>query len=135
EFSSSNTNVNKLMTNITWTQRGNLTGSPTDCPQRAERFGYLGDAQIFSQTACFGMDMAAFYTKFIRDIRDEQLGTGTNFGRFPFYAPTNGVYGWEDIGWQNAGLILPLRVYQNYGDTRILSEQYLSASNFMVFFV
>jgi alpha-L-rhamnosidase len=129
-FTCSDTNVSKLMTNTLWSQRGNLTGVPTDCPQRNERFGWMGDSQVFAQTACFNMDMAAFYTKFIRDIRDDQGVTGIT-GQYPIYAPYNGVAPQADIGWQIAGLILPWRLYENYGDTRILGEHYLSASSYV----
>jgi alpha-L-rhamnosidase len=126
-FACSDSHLNRLMTNILWTQEGNFFGVSTDCPQRVERFGYLGDAQTFSQTACFNMDMAAFYTKFIRDIRDDQ---GSD-GHYPFYAPyMNRFTDWQDIGWEAAGVVLPWRLYENYGDARILEEHYTSATNF-----
>ena len=71
------------MQNILWTQRANLESIPTDCPQRDERLGWMGDIQAFSQTAIFNMNMAAFFTKWLRDVRDDQLADG----RFPDFAP------------------------------------------------
>src|SRR5207248_1203027 len=86
------------------------------------------DAQIFSQTACFNMDMAAFYTKFIRDIRDDQDANGV----YPYYAPFNGRYTtWHDIGWQVAGIMLPWRSYEHYADIRGLTDHYLSIGKWM----
>ena len=74
------------MRNILWTQRANLMSSPNDCPQRDERFGWMGDIQSYSQTAIFNMDMAAFFTKFTQDIRDDQADDG----RFPRLRPASG---------------------------------------------
>ncbi|MDR2026169.1 MAG: family 78 glycoside hydrolase catalytic domain [Prevotellaceae bacterium] len=130
-FSTSNRDVNKLWENIRWTQWGNLISIPTDCPQRDEREGYLADAQIFSQTAIYNLDMAGFYTKWVRDISDSQLEDG----RFPDYAPHDGK--WRTFfnapGWADGGVIIPWRVYQNYNDTEILSKQYESMKKFVDF--
>src|SRR5882724_4040466 len=71
-FACSHQGINQLMTNISSTLKANLYGVETDCPQRDERQGWLGDSDAFSQTACFAMDMSAFYTKCIRDVRDDQ---------------------------------------------------------------
>jgi alpha-L-rhamnosidase len=130
-FSTSDRDVNRLWENILWTQWGNLISIPTDCPQRDEREGYLADAQIFSQTAIYNLDMAGFYTKWIRDIRDSQLPDG----RFPDFAPHDDK--WRHFfnapGWADAGVIIPWRMYQNYNDTEILSKQYESIKKFVDF--
>ena len=76
KFECSNDLVNQLMSNIVWSQRGNMHGLPTDCPQRDERAGWMGDIQAFSQTAIFNMDMASFLSKWILDIRDSQIADG-----------------------------------------------------------
>ncbi|WP_051554741.1 glycoside hydrolase family 78 protein [Maribacter antarcticus] len=122
-FECSNPKLNQLWHNIVWTQRNNMTSVPTDCPQRDERMGWMGDAQVFCQTSMFSMDMAAFYTKWIKDIRDAQSERGT----FPDIAPHTNK---PDIrfsnapAWADAGVIIPWRMYQNYGDKEILIGHY-----------
>ncbi|GCE18531.1 glycoside hydrolase family 78 protein [Dictyobacter kobayashii] len=119
-FECSNPMVNQLQKNIVWGQRGNFISVPTDCPQRDERLGWMGDAQIFVHTACYNMDVSAFFTKWMRDVVDAQAADGG----FPDVAPrivvsTNGAPAWGD-----AGIIVPWTIYQMYGDTRILVEHY-----------
>jgi len=129
-FECSSALLNQLWQNILWTQRANLVSVPTDCPQRDERLGWMGDIQVFSQTACFNMDMAGFFTKWIRDVRDDQAGDG----RYPDFAPHpfdpdarfSGTPAWGD-----AGVVVPWRMYENYGDTRVLSEQFESAQRWI----
>ncbi|KAA6300348.1 MAG: hypothetical protein EZS26_003511 [Candidatus Ordinivivax streblomastigis] len=132
-FTCSDKDVNKLWENIRWTQWGNLTSIPTDCPQRDEREGWMADAQIFSQTAIFNLDMAGFYTKWARDISDSQLEDG----RFPDIAPHDGGWPWRSFynspGWADAGVIIPWQVYRNYNDTFILSKQYNAMKKFIDF--
>lgn len=122
--------LNKLMQNIVWTQRGNMHSVPTDCPQRDERLGWLGDAQIFSQTACLNMNMARFYTKVSQDIRDAQADDG----RFPDFAPhpfdPNARFSGAP-GWADGGVIIPWRVYLNYGDKRALESHFESAKRWV----
>jgi alpha-L-rhamnosidase len=128
QFVCSDPRVNKLMQNILWTIRGNLYGVMTDAPQRAEREGYLGSEMLVSQTACFDFDLAAFYTKWIRDIREAQDPSGA----YAIYAPWNdNKYAGWDPGWQVGGILLPWQLYLNYGDTRILEEHFTSATNWM----
>jgi len=122
-FSCSNEKLNQLWSNILWTQRNNMTSVPTDCPQRDERMGWMGDAQVFCQNSMFNMDMAAFYTKWIKDIRDAQSERGT----FPDIAPHANK---PDIrfsnapAWSDAGVIIPWRMYENYGDKELLRQHY-----------
>jgi alpha-L-rhamnosidase len=121
---------NRIVRNTLWSQRGNMHSVPTDCPQRDERMGWMGDAQVFCQTSIFNLDMAAFYTKWIRDIRDAQARNG----RYPDFAPQ--PYDPERKfmnapGWADAGVVVPWRLYQNYGDTRILEEHYASVVRFI----
>ncbi len=119
-FSCSNAMLNQLMHNIIWTQRGNMHSVPTDCPQRDERYGWMGDIQAFSQTAAFNMDMAGFFSKWVRDIRDSQDAAG----RYPDVAPGSPV---GTPAWGDAGTVVPWRMYQNYADTRMLAEHFDSA--------
>jgi alpha-L-rhamnosidase len=125
-FECSEPALNQLLQNILWTQRGNLMSTPNDCPQRDERFGWMGDIQAFAQTASFNMDLAAFFTKFAQDIRDDQADDG----RFPDFAPHPGDPNVNFSGapaWADAGVIVPWRAWQNYADTRLLAEHFAAA--------
>jgi alpha-L-rhamnosidase len=129
-FESSDKTLNKLWTNILWTQWGNLISIPTDCPQRDEREGYTADAQVFAQTACYNLDMAGFYTKWSRDIRDSMLEDKF----FPDFAPHDGLsrMGFRQTpGWGDGGVIIPWRVYENYGDKRVLEENYEAVKKYV----
>jgi alpha-L-rhamnosidase len=125
-FSCSNDLINKIMHCVEWVQRANMHSVPTDCPQRTERMGWMGDIQAFSQTAVFTMDMAGFFTKWVPDIRDSQADDG----RYPNIAPevfnpnqeANGVPAWAD-----AGTVVPWRAYQNYADRRMIDQHFESA--------
>jgi len=132
EFECSDPMVNRLWQNIVWTLRDNLIGVPTDCPQRDERCGWMGDILAFAPTACFAVDMAAFYTKWIPDTRDAQAKDG----RFPDFAPHpydpearfSGVPAWGD-----AGVFVPWTAYQFYGDTRMLADHFAAAAKWVEF--
>jgi len=125
-FECSSPMLNRLYSNIVWTQRDNMPSVPTDCPQRDERLGWTGDIQVYSQTAMFNQDLAAFFTKWIRDLRDAQADDG----RFPDVAPHpynpnerfSGVAAWGD-----AGTVVPWRQWLNYGDSRLIAEHFESA--------
>ncbi|MHA1563692.1 MAG: glycoside hydrolase family 78 protein [Alphaproteobacteria bacterium] len=123
-FQCSSDLINKIMHMIVWVQRGNMHGIPTDCPQRDERAGWMGDIQSFSQTAIFNMDMASFFSKWLTDVRDSQAEDG----RYPNFAPMDHNR-WKGgtPAWADAGTIVPWRMYQNYGDIRMIEEHYESA--------
>src|SRR5690606_20914340 len=76
-FACSNPLINQLQRNIVWGQKGNFVDVPTDCPQRDERLGWTGDAQVFIRTACFNMNVAAFFTKWLHDLSADQLPNGS----------------------------------------------------------
>ena len=133
-FETSSSFLNQLFHNILWTQRGNMESVPTDCPQRDERLGWMGDIQTFSQTAIFNMDMAGFFSKWIADVRDDQDAEG----RYPDFAPHppvkhagNGFIGVP--GWGDAGTVVPWRMYVNYADRRMLEEHFESARRWVDF--
>jgi alpha-L-rhamnosidase len=137
-FETSSPLLNKLWQNILWTQRDNMHSIPTDCPQRDERMGWMGDIQIFVGTGIFNMDMGAFYTKWMRDVRDAQ----TPDGRFPDFAPqpfqkTLAAMKHGDFmgvaGWADAGVVVPWRLWQLYGDKRQLAENYEPAKRWVEF--
>jgi len=122
-FECSDSLVNQLQKNIQWGLRGNFLDVPTDCPQRDERLGWTGDAQTFAPTACFNMDVASFYTKWMKDFIADQYPDG----RIPHVIPDIlGINNAGAAGWADAAVIVPWTVYQNYGDTRILEHQYES---------
>jgi alpha-L-rhamnosidase len=129
--------INKLVTNGIWGIRGNLQGVFTACTQRAEREGYLYDEDIISQTACFDVDMSAFLTKWIRDIRDAQSYRHSSFGDWSYtdFAPWDNLLSvsYYDPCAQGSALIFPWRMFQNYGDTRALAEHYTSTTNYIGF--
>ena len=119
-FSCSDSLINQLHHNIQWGQKGNFVDVPTDCPQRDERLGWTGDAQVFSMTAAFNFDVAAFYTKWMKDFTADQLKSG----RVPHVIPDVLSGGGGATAWADASVIVPWTVYQVYGDKRILTEQY-----------
>ena len=120
-FETSDPLVNKLFENTKWGMRGNFLDVPTDCPQRDERYGWTGDAQIFSGTACFNMDTYAFYTKFGYDLACEQSRLN---GAVPDVVPTAGYTGTISTAWGEAATIIPWNVYLHYGDKEILRRQF-----------
>ncbi|GET28019.1 glycoside hydrolase family 78 protein [Prolixibacter sp. SD074] len=119
-FVCSDSLLNQLQHNIQWGQRGNFLDVPTDCPQRDERLGWTGDAQVFSMTAAFNFNVAAFYTKWLRDLAADQQSNGI----VPHVIPDvlHGAGG--SAAWADASVIVPWSVYLTYGDKRILEEQY-----------
>jgi alpha-L-rhamnosidase len=119
-FQTSSGLVNQLQSNIVWGQRGNYLEVPTDCPQRDERLGWMGDAQVFARTACLNFDVASFLTKWLQDVRDAQ----TPEGGFPNYAPVPGKKEGGSPAWGDAGVIVPWTLYRCYGDKRVLEQQY-----------
>ncbi|MCW2918361.1 MAG: alpha-L-rhamnosidase [Actinomycetia bacterium] len=119
EFACSNPDVERLHHNITWGQRSNFVSVPTDCPQRDERLGWLADAQVFLPTACLNADVAAFFEKWLRDVRDAQGEDGGFSNVAPRLA---GVADEGAPGWGDAGVLVPWHLYRVYGDERILAR-------------
>jgi len=120
-FECSDPLINRLQKNILWGQKGNFLEAPTDCPQRDERLGWTGDAQVFIRTAAFNRDVSAFFTKWCIDLSDSQFADGA----FPHVAPDvirDG--GGGCAAWADAGVICPWTIYLCYGDIRILERQY-----------
>jgi alpha-L-rhamnosidase len=129
EFTCSDARINRLQENIAWSQRGNFVSIPTDCPQR-ERAGFTGDAQIFAPTACFNQDVAAFFTRWLRNLRLEQQPDGQVPATAPYwrsyiemFAPIQGG-SHTSAGWGDACIIIPWTLYQACGDLRVLQENY-----------
>ncbi|GAB4130876.1 family 78 glycoside hydrolase catalytic domain [Thermopirellula anaerolimosa] len=117
-FTCSNPMVNQLFRNIVWTQRANFISVPTDCPQRDERLGWTGDAEVFIRAASYNADVAAFFTKWLRDLEDAQGPEGD----FPDVAPRIVAMGGGTAAWADAGTICPWTIHHVYADRRVLEE-------------
>ncbi|NUR90663.1 MAG: family 78 glycoside hydrolase catalytic domain, partial [Nonomuraea sp.] len=123
-FRCSDPELEQLAANIAWGQRGNFVSVPTDCPQRDERLGWTADAQVFLPTACLNADVAAFFRKWLDDVRDAQSAEGGFSNVAPLLAgvPDEGAPGWAD-----AGVIVPWHLYRVYGDPRFLHLESMTA--------
>ncbi len=121
EFNCSNPLLNRLYSNTLWGQKGNFLELPTDCPQRDERLGWTGDAQVFCHTALYNMDAGAFYRQWLAAVRDSfEDGPEGGFGGVaPFTGFARGAAGWSD-----AGAIVPWITWLHTGDRSILSENF-----------
>jgi alpha-L-rhamnosidase len=131
-FTCSDPLINQLQHNIQWGQKGNFVDIPTDCPQRNERLGWTGDAQVFMRTAAFNRDVAAFFTRWQTTLADAQGPRG----QFPSFAPTLSNAS-QDGGpaWADAGLICPWTLHLAYGDSRLLAEHYGSFERYMNYLI
>jgi alpha-L-rhamnosidase len=126
-FETSNAMLNKLQHNIVWSQKGNFVDVPTDCPQRDERLGWTGDAEVFAPTACFNYNCATFYTKWLKDLALDQEDDGAVPDVIPnviSHTTRHGEAG--TAGWADVATVVPWTVYLSYGDRRVLEEQYPS---------
>jgi alpha-L-rhamnosidase len=121
--------LNQIQHLIHWSQLTNLHSIPTDCDQRDERQGWLGDAQLTAEEAMMNFDMAAFYTNFIRDIRDAQNAEGAIPETVPY--KYGGLPG--DLGWESAYPLLCWYMWEQYGDRRILEENYEGLKKYVEF--
>jgi alpha-L-rhamnosidase len=121
DFECSHPLVNQLQKNIVWGQRGNFLEVPTDCPQRDERLGWTGDAQVFARTACHNMDVASFFTRWLRTLRDDQREDGAVPHVIPDVMPAHRA---GTTGWADAVVIVPWTLYQCYGDRQLLASNY-----------
>lgn len=122
-FTSSNKLINQLQHNIEWGLKGNFLDVPTDCPQRDERLGWTGDAQVFFRTSSFLRDVDNFFNKWMKDVAADQFANGA----VPHVVPN--VLGGNEggsAGWADVSTIIPWNMYLAYGDKRILENQYPS---------
>jgi alpha-L-rhamnosidase len=134
-FACSDDVLSRFWKNTQWTQRANFIEVPTDCPQRDERLGWMGDAQIYARTASFNADVAAFFTKWVEDVREAQVASGPQAGAYPDYAPYPFAHGKPGAvfgtAWTDAGVICPWTMWQVYRDTRIVTEHWESITAFL----
>ncbi len=118
--------VNQLQHNIIWGQKGNFLDVPTDCPQRDERLGWTGDAQVFARTAALNHDVAGFFTKWLADLAADQRDDGSVPHVIPDVLSRGQREGKSSAAWADAAVIVPWTMYLSYGDERILEQQYPS---------
>jgi alpha-L-rhamnosidase len=121
-FTTSNPLINQLQHNIQWGQKGNFLDVPTDCPQRDERLGWTGDAQVFSRTATFNMNVNDFFAKWLKDVAADQSPAGA----VPWVIPNCLGFTQSSTGWADVSTVIPWNMYLAYGDKRILHDQYAS---------
>ena len=120
--------INRLVSNTVWGQRSNYLSVPTDCPQRDERLGWMADTQVYAEAGSFFANTAAFFHKWMRDVRDSQSETGA----FPGVAPI-AQYGNEmmRLGWADAGIIVPWTIWKQFADRQMIDENWEAMSRFM----
>lgn len=130
-ITTSDERINRLFLNTKWSQKDNFLDLPTDCPQRDERMGWTGDAQMFCKTASYNMDTYAFYRKYLRDIWIEQKEQDGMVGHVaPSFlkdlSKVDSFWKGGSCAWGDAAVIIPWTMYEHYGDITILEEYYLS---------
>ncbi len=138
-YESANADINKLFNNIVWGQRSNFLAVPTDCPQRDERLGWTGDANVFCRTATYNMMTEPFYKRWFYTVRDQKSLSGDTGGYYPMFGTTSegadnahieAVTG-RGCGWSDFTVIIPWQMYQQYGDKEFIREHYASMKAFM----
>ena len=118
--------LNQLLRNIVWGQRSNFLDVPTDCPQRDERLGWTGDAQVFARTAAFNMDVSGFFAKWLADMAADQDRSGSVPWVIPNPLGGDSTRFAGTAGWSDAAVIIPWTMYLTYGDRGVLERQYPS---------
>jgi alpha-L-rhamnosidase len=135
EFETSNALINHLQHNIVWGEKGNFLDIPTDCPQRDERQGWTGDAEVFASTAAFNGDVMGFFEKWLQDLSTDQYASGSvpwvvpdvlRAVKGPFERQLNDGVAGGVAGWGDAATIIPWTLYLAYGDRQVLEVQYAS---------
>jgi alpha-L-rhamnosidase len=129
-FECSDPVMTQFWKNARWTQQANFVDIPTDCPQRDERLGWMGDAQAFVRTASYNADIAAFFTKWLSDVVEAQepFGAYTDYAPYPMAHGGNGTHG---TAWTDAGIICPWTIWKVYNDRRLIEQLWPSMTRFM----
>ncbi|TBN18724.1 glycoside hydrolase family 78 protein [Hyunsoonleella pacifica] len=130
EFNSSHEKLNQLQSNIIWGLRGNTLDIPTDCPQRDERAGWTGDAQVIAPTSFFLGDVHSFWMSWLQSVRDDQ----DEDGAVPVMVPSLGGKLKAGAGWSDVITIVPWETYQRTGDVGVLEENYASMKKWVGFY-
>lgn len=128
-FECSDRDINQLYKNIVWGQRGNFLDVPTDCPQRDERLGWTGDAQVFVRTASYNFDVEKFFTKWLADLAADQCENGSVPHVIPDVLDKQG----GSAAWGDAAIICPWQMYLTYANKEILAAQFDSMKKWLDF--
>ncbi|WP_397445696.1 family 78 glycoside hydrolase catalytic domain [Polaribacter sp. R77954] len=131
-FTSSHDKLNQLQSNITWGLRDNLLDIPTDCPQRDERLGWTGDAQVIAPTALYNFKMHAFWTAWLQSMRETQ--SEHENGLVPFIIPDVLQNNRASSGWGDACVIIPWDIYNTTGDKTVLEENFEMAKKWVGYY-
>lgn len=139
-FECSNPDLNRLNQNVNWSLKSNFVDVPTDCPQRNERLGWTGDAQIFARTACYLMNSYEFFSKWLVDVAADQTAEGGVPHVVPDILSDHSDDDWlisqgthSAAAWADVAVIMPWAMYLNYGDTQIIRKQYDSMKSWINF--
>ncbi|WP_282135224.1 alpha-L-rhamnosidase [Seonamhaeicola maritimus] len=119
-FTSSHDKLNQLQSNIVWGLRGNFLDIPTDCPQRNERLGWTGDAQVFGPTSMFNADVYSFWASWLQSVREAQLENGA----IPWTVPDSRGNKIASSGWGDVCTIIPWKIYMRTGDIGFLEDNF-----------
>lgn len=136
-YETSNADINQLFNNIVWGQRGNFLAVPTDCPQRDERLGWTGDANVFCRTSTYNMMTGPFFNRWFYTLRDQKSDNGDVGGYYPSLggtkegAPRSGFE--RGCGWSDVTITVPWEMYQQYGDLGFVERHYGAMKDFMKF--
>ena len=126
------TDVNQLINNVRWGQRGNYLWIPTDCPQRDERLGWTGDTQLFANTALYNTDAVSFLSHFQDTLIDSQHNYGAGKAQFPWVAPGHRYsQPLPASGWADCGVVVPWTVWQMSGDTTIIDRSWTAMTRYL----
>lgn len=125
-FETSDARINRLYENIVWGERGNFLSIPTDCPQRDERMGWTGDAQVFCRASSYNMNVDPFFRRWFQSILDAQAEDGSIGDYIPKIGvpPAGSRKGGHAVGWMEAFTVIPWQMYQQYGDIRFLEDNW-----------
>ena len=136
-YETSNADINQLFSNIVWGQRGNFLAVPTDCPQRDERLGWTGDANVFCRTSTYNMMTGPFFNRWFYTLRDQKSDNGDVGGYYPSLggtkegAPRSGFE--RGCGWSDVTITVPWEMYQQYGDLGFVERHYGAMKDYMKF--
>lgn len=136
-YETSNADINQLFSNIVWGQRGNFLAVPTDCPQRDERLGWTGDADVFCRTSTYNMMTGPFFNRWFYTLRDQKSDNGDVGGYYPSLggtkegAPRSGFE--RGCGWSDVTITVPWEMYQQYGDLGFVERHYGAMKDYMKF--